>query len=211
MSGVGLFTTPETLPFGIAFALIVLVALVEGLGMLVALSPSNLLDNLLPEVADHGGLDRVLGWLHLGKVPALVLLVLFLLGYAVFGYSLQMVVHGLFGSYLPGWLAGVAAVPSGMATVRGPGALVAHIIPRDESSAVSELALVGRGGVVSAGTARRGLAAQARVRDAHGRTHYLMVEPDMDGDILEEGTQVLIVRKAGAFYRCIIHPHPTLL
>lgn len=206
-----LFGATETLPFGIAFALIVAIALLEGFGMLVSLSPSNLLDNLLPEIAGHDGLDQVLGWLHLGKVPSLVLLVLFLTGYALFGYGLQLVVHGVFGSYLPGWVAGVVAVPSGMATVRGLGSLIAHIIPRDETSAVSELTLIGRAGVVSAGVARRGLAAQARVRDSYGRTHYLMVEPDIDDETFEEGAQVLIVSKAGAFYRCIANPHPALL
>ena len=61
------------------------------------------------------------------------------------------------------------------------------------------------------GAARRGLAAQARVRDSYGRTHYLMVEPDVDGDVFDEGMQVLIVQKAGAFYRCIANPHPNLL
>jgi hypothetical protein len=58
---------------------------------------------------------------------------------------------------------------------------------------------------------RRGLAAQARVRDAHGRVHYLMVEPDLDDEVFEEGAQILIVRKAGAFYRCIANPHPNLI
>ncbi len=206
-----LFTAPETLPFGVALALIVGIALLEGFGMLVSLSPSNLIDDWLPDIDGDSGLDRVLGWLHLGKVPALVLLLLFLLGYALFGYGLQKVVNGLLGFYLPGWVAGLLAVPSGMATVRGLGALVAHIIPRDETSAVSEMSLVGRAGVVSAGAARRGLAAQARVRDAHGRTHYLMVEPDVDDEIFEEGAQILIVRKVGAFYRCIANPHPGLL
>ncbi len=206
-----LFTTAETLPFGIAFALIVAIALIEGLGMLVSLSPSNLLDHLLPDIDGDTGLDRVLGWMHLGKVPSLVLLVLFLAGYALFGYGLQMVAHGLLGNYLPGWVAALAAVPSGMATVRSLGALVAHIIPRDETSAVSELSLIGRAGVISAGVARQGLAAQARVRDSHGRTHYLMVEPDMADEVFDEGAQILIVRKAGAFYRCIANPHPTLL
>lgn len=206
-----LFTATETFPFGIAFALIVAIALVEGFGMLVSLSPSNLLDNLLHEVDGDTGLDRVLGWLHIGKVPSLVLLVLFLAGYALFGYALQLVVHGLFGVYLPGWLAGIVAVPPGMATVRGLGSLIAHIIPRDETSIVSEMTLIGRAGVVSAGVARRGLAAQARVRDARGRTHYLMVEPDIDDEVFDEGAQILIVRKVGAFYRCIANPHPTLL
>ena len=208
---VGLFTAPETWPFGVAFALIVGIALIEGLGMLVSLSPSNWLDDLLPDIDGDTGLDRVLGWLYIGKVPSLVLLVLFLTGYAIFGYSLQKVAHGLLGTYLPVWLAGLAAVAPGMATVRSLGALIAHIIPRDETSAVSEMSLIGRHGVVSAGAARKGLAAQARVRDAHGRTHYLMVEPDVDDEVFDEGAQILIVRKAGAFYRCIANPHPGLM
>lgn len=208
---VGLFTAPETWPFGVAFALIVGIALIEGLGMLVSLSPSNWLDDLLPDIDGDTGLDRVLGWLYIGKVPSLVLLVLFLMGYAIFGYSLQKVAHGLLGGYLPVCLAGLVAVAPGMATVRSLGALIAHIIPRDETSAVSEMSLIGRHGVVSAGAARRGLAAQARVRDAHGRTHYLMVEPDLDDEVFDEGAQILIVRKAGAFYRCIANPHPGLM
>ena len=106
-----------------AFALIVGIALVEGLGMLISLSPSNWLDDLLPDVHGDSGLDRVLGWLHLGKVPSLVLLVLFLTGYAVFGYSLQKVAHGLLGFYLPVWIAGLVAVAPGMATVRSLGAM----------------------------------------------------------------------------------------
>lgn len=206
-----LFTAPETLPFGVGFGLIVGIALLEGFGMLVSLSPSNLIDDWLPDVGGEGALDRVLGWLHVGRVPALVLLLLFLAGYVLFGYGLQMVAHGLLGGYLPAWMAGLLAVPSGLATVRGLGSLIAHIVPRDETSIVSEQSLVGRVGVITAGVARRGLAAQARVRDALGRSHYLMVEPDLDDEVFEEGAQVLIVRKAGAFFRCIANPHPGLM
>jgi len=206
-----LFTSPQTFPFAVSLALIVAVALLEGIGILLSLSPSNLIDHALPELHADTGVDRVLGWLHVGKVPALVLLVLFLAGYTMFGYALQMVAHGLFDVYLAAWAAGLLGVPAGLATVRGLGALVAHIIPRDESSAVSELALIGRAGIVTQGIARRGTAAQARLRDGLGRTHYLMVEPDRDDDVFEEGAQVLIVRKAGAFYRCIANPHPGLL
>lgn len=206
-----LFTAHETLPFGIGLALIVGIAVVEGFGMLVSMSPSNLIDDWLPDIDGHDGLDRVLGWLHLGRVPALVLLLLFLGGFTVFGYALQVVVHGLLGGYLHGLLATALAVPPGLATVRGLGALIAHIIPRDETSAISEQTLVGRTGTIVTGTARRGLAAQARVRDGHGRSHYLMVEPDLDDEVFEEGAQVLVVRKAGAFYRCIANPHPGLM
>ena len=96
-----LFTAPETLPFGVAVALIVAIAVLEGVGMLVALSPSNVIDDLLPQAVPESGLDRVLGWLHLGRVPALVLLLIFLLGYALFGYALQKVAFTLLGGFLP--------------------------------------------------------------------------------------------------------------
>lgn len=206
-----LFVAAETLPFGVAFMLVIVIALLEGVGMLISLSPSNLLDQLLPEIDGDSGIDRALGWLHVGKVPSLVLLVLFLSAYALFGYALQMLLHGLLGFYLPAWIAGIVALPPSLATVGSLGKLAARIIPRDESSAVSELSLIGRAGVVSAGVARRGLAAQARVRDSQGRTHYLMVEPDVDDETFDEGAQILIVRKTGASYRCIANPHPALL
>ena len=206
-----LFTAPETLPFGVAVALIVAIALIEGLGMMIALSPSNMLDSWLPDIDADAGLDKLLGWLHVGRVPSLVLVLLFLVGYAVFGYALQMVSRGLFGHFMPAWAAGLLAIAPGLTTVRGLGSLLASIIPRDESSAVSEQTLIGRAGVVSAGTARRGYAAQARVRDSHDRVHYLMVEPDLEDQEFSEGDSILIVSKAGAFYRCIANPHPTLM
>lgn len=206
-----LFTTPENLPFGLAFALIVGIALLEGLGMLMALSPSNLIDDWLPEIGHESALDKLLGWLHLGRVPSLVVLLLFLTGYALFGYSLQLAAHGLTGHYLPAWGAGLLAVPAGLATVRALGALIAHIIPRDESTAVSETTLLGRAALVTAGIAKPGLAAQARVRDQHGRTHYLLVEPDLADEEFEEGSEVLLVKKLGAVYRAIRNPHPGLI
>jgi len=202
---------PQTLPFGVALALILLILLVECTGVLLAASPGSLLDNLLPDNLGEGGLDRALGWLHLGKVPSLVLLVLFLLGFGLAGYTLQLTVESIFGHYLPALLAALLALPVGLFTVRSLGAIFGRLIPHDESSAVSEQSLLGLPGVISQGIAKNGLAAQARVRDKHGRTHYLLVEPDMANEVFNEGTQVLIVNKNGAIWRCIRNPHPELL
>jgi len=191
-----LFTSPETLPFGVALAVLVGLAIGEGIGAFVAASPSAWLDDLLPDRdLDHdGAVDGPLGWLHVGKVPLLVLLILFLFGFALCGYLVQMFARGVFGGFAPAW---IAVLPA--------------IVPKDESSAVSELSLIGRAGLVTAGTARSGLAAQVRVRDALGRAHYLMVEPDLPDDTFPEGTAVLIVKKVGAIYRGIRNPHPDLL
>ena len=208
-----LFTAPETVPFGVAFAVIVGIAVIEGVGAFIAGSPSQWLEHLLPvsDVDGDGIADGPLGWLHIGKVPLLVLLILFLLGFALGGYAIQMVVKGVFGGYAPALFTSVPALLVGLSTVRGLGALLVHIIPRDETSSVSAETFIGRAGVLMGASASTGKAGQVRLRDAHGRSHYLMVEPDIDGEIFDEGVQVLIVKKVGATYRGIRNPHPGLL
>jgi len=203
---------PQTLPFGVALTLMALILLVECVGLLLAASPGNVLDNWLPEnIGEGSGLDRALGWLHLGKVPSLVLLVLFLLGFSLAGYTLQLTVESLFGHYLPALFAALLALPVGLFTVRSLGVVVGRFIPQEETSAVSEQSLLGLPAVISQGIAKSGLAAQARVRDQHGRTHYLLVEPDIANEEFDEGTQILIINKNGAIWRCIRNPHPELL
>jgi hypothetical protein len=210
---VDLFLAPENVPFGVAFGVLIGLAIVEGIGAFIAASPSALLENLLPDkdLDGDGIIDGPLGWLHVGKVPLLVVLILFLFGFSLCGYVVQVFARGILGNYLPTWIAVVPSFFMGLTTVRGLGALIAHIVPKDETSAVSDQTLIGRAGIVMGGTARFGLAAQVRVRDAHGRAHYLMVEPDMAEDEFPEGTAVLIVKKVGALYRAIRNPHPDLL
>ena len=204
-----LFTAPETWLFGTSLAIMVCLSLIEGIGLLVASSPSSLLDNLLPEVPD--GADGPLDWLHLGKVPMLVLLILFLSGFTLAGYALQAVLLAVTGALLPAWLAAVPAFVMGVVTVGGLGGFLARILVKDETRAVSEQSLLGRSGVVIQGIARDGLAAQAKVRDVHGHVHYVMVEPDLAGETFAEGSDVLLVRKVGARFKCLRNPHPDIL
>jgi hypothetical protein len=204
-----LFTAAGTVPFGIAALIMIGLAVIEGIGVFTALSPSHFLDNMVPEAPD--GIDGALGWLHVGKVPILVLLILFLFGFSVGGYLIQMFTHGLIGAHLPALIAAVPAAFIGISTVRALGGLLAHIIPKDETTAVSNLTLIGRAGVVITGTAKAGMAAEVKIRDQHGISHYLMVEPDLQDEEFEQGTEVLIVKKNGATYRAIRNPHPALL
>jgi len=208
-----LFTAPETIPFGAAFGVLLGLTVIEGIGAFIATSPSSWLENFLPQqdLDGDGLVDGPLGWLHVGKVPLLVLLILFLFGFSMGGYLLQIVARGAMGSFLPAWLAAVPAFLLGLTTVRSIGALVAYIIPKDESSAVSDQTLLGRAGIITTGTAKSGMAAQMRVRDAYGRAHYVMVEPDLPDESFSEGAAVLLVKKQGATFKGIRNPHPDLL
>jgi membrane protein implicated in regulation of membrane protease activity len=204
-----ILTAPETWPFGASLAVMVGLSVIEGAGLLLASSPSHLLESLLPEMPD--GAEGPLGWLHIGKVPLLVLLILFLGGFTVAGYVLQAAFQNFGGTLLPAWLAAIPACLAGISTVSGVGGLLAKIIPQDESSAVSEQSLIGRAGTVIQGIARDGMAAQAKIRDAYGRAHYVMVEPDLIEETFAEGSDVLLVRKLGARFKCIRNPHPEIL
>lgn len=204
-----MLTMIETWPFAAALAVMVGLAVIEGIGLMLAHSPSSAIDSLIPDTLD--GVDGALGWLHLGKVPTLVLLILFLAGFAMAGYVIQGVTFKVMGSLWPAWAASIPAVFAGITTVSGVGGLLARIIPKDETSAVSEQSLIGRAGIIVRGTATQGMSAEAKVRDAHGRAHYVLVEPDFADQSFAEGSDVLLVKKVGSRFRCIRNPHPELL
>jgi Protein of unknown function (DUF1449) len=199
----------ETWPFGAALALMLMLFVLEGAGLIFSISPSNWLDGLFPEMPD--GVDGPLGWLHLGKVPFLILLGIFLAGFSLSGYAVQSFTKAMVGGLLPAWIASVPALLAGFASVSGLGGLLARIMPSDESTAVSDQSLIGRAGIITQGVASDGIAAEAKVRDIHGRAHYVRVEPDLAGDTFAEGSAVLLVKKQGAKYRGIKNPHPDLL
>jgi hypothetical protein len=199
----------ETWPFGSALLLMLALFIIEGSGLLFGSSPSGWLDGLMPDVPDS--VEGPLGWLHLGKLPFLILLGIFLAGFSMSGYAIQAFSNTLLGHLLPAWLAAIPATLAGMASVSGIGGLLARVMPGDETTAVSEMSLIGRAGVVVQGVARQGSAAQMKLRDLHGRTHYVLVEPDLVDDTFEEGVAVLLVKKNGARYMGIRNPHPALI
>ena len=127
------------------------------------------------------------------------------------GYTIQGMSHALIGIFLPVWLATLPALLAGFSVASGLGTLLAKIVPKDESTAVSELSLIGRAGVIVRGIATNELAAEAKVRDIYGHVHYVMVQPDIDEEIFNEGSAVLLVKKVGAKFHCIRNPHPELL
>lgn len=202
-----LLLAPESVLFTAAIVLMLALTVLEGVGLLIGTGVSEWLEHVLPDTPEA---DGPLAWLHLGKVPLMMLLILFLTSFGLLGLVMQALVQGATQHYLPGVVVAVPAFLGALPVVRVLGGLIARVMPRDESSAVSEEALVGRGAVITIGVARAGQPAQAKLRDQHGQTHYVMVEPDVDDDEFPAGTEVLLVKKLSAHYRCIRHPHPEL-
>lgn len=160
-------------------------------------------DGPAADAAAPGILMTILGWLCIGKVPALIILMFFLTAFGLSGLFLQGTLKSVLGIYLPGGIAAIPALFVAFPTTRMFGLGFAKIMPKEETEAVSRRAFVGRVATITRGYAKRGLPAEAKLRDDFGQTHYVLVEPDFDGDIFDAGSDVIIVRQVGSFYRVI--------
>lgn len=205
------FLAPELWPFALATGLMVAVAATEALALLTGWSTSHWHEGSVADQPD-GFAGEVLGWLHIGKVPILVILVIFLTAFAVAGFAAQLVTKFAIGYFMPLPAAVGVAFVAGVCGVRFFGAGLGKIIPKDETTAVPDASLVGRIGTIVIGTARAGRPAEARVRDEHGATHYVMVEPEEPDQTFVSAESVLLVRHlSGRRFHAIHNPKPELL
>ena len=190
-----------------ALAVMLLIAAVEGVGALLGTSISEHLRSLLPETDLNANLEidaseaivspfrKALAWLRVGQVPVLMLLVAFLTIFGLGGLVLQSVVMEVLGRYLPSGIAVPVAFAGSLLPLRAAGGVIARVIPMDETDAVTEDSFIGSVATITLGTARRGEPAEAKLRDVHGHTHYVMVEPDDPQASFAAPKEVLIVRR----------------
>ncbi|WNZ56509.1 YqiJ family protein [Microbulbifer sp. MKSA007] len=197
----------QNLIFTGALILLFMIALLEGIMTLIGVGISDLLDNLLPDfdvdVPDtglSGGMTKLLGWLRFGEVPALILLVTFLVSFGVTGLVAQMLIESLVGYLLPGGLLAVAVFFLALPQVRFVGNIMRRFAVGDESEAVERNSFIGRVAIITIGKAEIGSPAEARFSDEYGTTHYVMVEPD-ESETFNQGDKVLLVEELGAHFR----------
>jgi len=220
-----ILSAPETLPFTSALAVMLIIALLEGVAVVFGAGLSNMIDSLLPDMDADIDLDmdldmdadiqpsipgdgagpfvETLAWLRFGKVPALVLLVIFLTSFGLIGLIIQQLTHTMTGAMLPGLIVSVPAFAGALPVVRVMGGVIARIIPKDETDAVSANTFIGRVATLTLGNAKSGTPARAKVRDAHGKSHYILVEPDGADETFSQGQEVLLVKRAGSRFLAI--------
>lgn len=210
----------ENLPFSVALMVMFGIAMLEGVGMLLGLAISSLLETMLPDVdLDIDGpdidssttLSHFLGWLRIGRVPLLILLIIFLTAFGLSGLFIQQTSIALTGYFLPSIIAVVPAIIISVPCVRLFGGLFERFLPQDETEAVSESSFIGRVAVITIGKAEQGSPAEARLKDQYRQNHYVMIEPDVNGEVLESGTKVLLVSQEGSIFKAIKNTNESLV
>src|SRR5262249_61749541 len=125
---------------GGASLLILSIAAIDGCRLLIGTTSTRSLDSPLHHSPD--GLlhpspdapespDSWLGWLHLGKVPLPVLVVLFLALFSLIGFALDLAAAGVFGTMIPPLIAAPVAAVAAPPPNRVSAGRLAHRIPSD--------------------------------------------------------------------------------
>lgn len=192
-------------PFSLSMALLLLMIGIELGGLIFHTSPFTAFDHFL---AHHRSTQWT--WLHLGKIPSLILMLLLLFSFSITGLMIQGISWQWFGAFLSHWLTLPMALLSALLLLRVLGLRVRRsLIDWSNAKPPIELRLIGRMATICGGTARLGQPVQARVRDKHGRLHYIQVEPEL-GE-LPDGSDVMLTHRIGTAYRARLrHAHQKL-
>ncbi|MGV8991877.1 MAG: YqiJ family protein [Thiobacillus sp.] len=189
--------------FSTALVVVFGIGVLELVALLVGGSVTSMMDGVIGDAPDAGGL----AWLHVGRLPFLVILVLFLTTFSLLGFTLQGVMSTVFGQGLPALAATPLALIGALPATRATGSVLMRIMPRDESSAIAAASFVGRTATLTGGDANPGKASEARFQDEYGQTHYVMVEPEISAPCLHTGDRVLLVRELSVGrYRASLNP-----
>ena len=215
-----LINTPQTTPFGVALMIMFLLFIIEVIALMVG-GGNDWVEGLLPDelnahaevgvdMADAGIAVRFLSWLYVGKVPVLMLLVLFLTIFGLLGFFIQSLIFGIAGFYLPSLIAVIVVWILSLPILRVFAKGLYKILPKDETTAINQSELIGRVGVITIGTASTDKKAEVKVKDTHNQTHYVMVFSDND-EILNQGDFVLLVSHDGVNFRGIRNTNGVLV
>jgi hypothetical protein len=203
---------PGNLPFTVALGVMVGLAVMEAVSALLGFGISELADHAIdfdvdaPD-ADGFSFGDALAWLHVGTVPLLVLLIIFLTTFGLTGLAVQSAAN----LRLSPWVASIPAFVAGLAGMRVIGGFAGRVLIKDETTAVSQDSLLGHVGTITLGATSKGSPSQAKLKDKHGQTHYVLIEPLRDGDTFNTGDNVMLVQRDGPKYYVIEDSVETLL
>ena len=137
---------------------------------------------------------QFLTWLRMGRVPVVFSLIVLLVAFGLIGLTIQGLSLSIFGSALPAIVAVLPALLLSIPVLSLGNRFLAHVLPRDETSAISRNRLIGKIATITLGEARHDFPAQAKVTDRFGLTHYIMLAPDNEDESYRQGDRLLLVR-----------------
>ena len=205
MSGLtDILLAPDVRPFAVAATIMLALGGIELLTTLVGFSLSQVVGKDI-EADGDSGLGGLFLWINAGRLPLLVLIILALGVFAIAGFFLQGLAHGV-GLSIPASIAAIAAAGFSLPVIRVTSRGIARIIPRDETYAVEEADFIGHVAEVSIGPLDQGLPGRVRLKDVFGNWHSLVARASSDSTPLPVGASVLLVDRDAKSFIAISAP-----
>jgi len=197
---------PDVRPFAVAAAIMMALGGIELLAMLIGFSIGEMFGKEVAVDVDSGDwLGGLFLWVNAGRLPLLILIVLALGIFAIAGFFLQGLAHGV-GMSIPPLIASLVAVALSLPAIRVTSRGIAQIIPRDETYVVDNNDFVGHIAEVSIGPLDQGLPGRVRLKDVHGNWHSLVARASPESTPLAVGASVLLVDRDAKSFIAITAP-----
>ena len=200
----------ENLIFNIALTAMISIAFIEGVGSLIGFAVGSFIDSIIPEFDIDTDIDadvvsgtpftNFLGWLHVGQVPFLILIIVFLASFGILGLIAQRIILNATGGLWSGAMLSLPVFLASLPCVSVFGGILGKLFPKEETEAVSEASFIGSSGVITLGNATSGKPTQARLTDEYGQDHYILVEPEDTTETLSHQDKIVIVDRRDNIY-----------
>lgn len=202
------FSAPENVLFAIALGLFAIICIWVTLATVLGFGFATPLDDFIPDFdidlrADISPSAAVLSWLNLGRLPLIISLLIWLFIFAFLGFNMQELLANFGVGRLPGVIAAPIAFALSLYPLKWGNYIMAKIIPKDETAAISGDSHIGLVALITLGEAKYMKPAEARVKSVDGKSYHILVVADNEGESFPQGEEVLIVSRKGAYYSVI--------
>jgi hypothetical protein len=198
------FTSSQNAPFIWALLVMTCLSLVVVIASLIGAIEVHGADADLDVDWGEGDFgSHVLEYLGVAAMPVSVFVMVASCSFFVTGYVMQMFAHSMTGNFLQGWVAILPAFIVSVVACRSVGKVFAKSKFKLHTTAVLSSSFLYKLVTIHQGTARTGLAAEAKLLDEHGQTHYILVEPANKEEIFEQGSEVILVEQRGPTFLAV--------
>lgn len=176
-------------PFVFALLLLCVIGILE---VLFGFLPDIDLD--LDADVELGMGTYALDWLHIGRLPVIVVLVICLMFFSIIGITTQTIIIHYSGTSQV-WLVSLFSLLTTLCILHFFGGWLTELFPKDSSVAVSADTFIGKIATIVMGEATTDTYAQARLEDDQGKDHHVLVKPDNKTHTYKEGQRVVLVER----------------
>ncbi len=204
---------PENYYFSFTLGIMLGIAALEIITTFLGFALSGIVDSLMPdcdfdahvhvELDMDNAFSKLLSWIRFGKVPIIMLMMIFLTSFSMIGFGIQSFAESVTGSLLSAMIAGWLSFFMSVPILHTLAVLLERYMPNDETDAVHSDSFINRIALLTTTPALPGKTVEAKVIDEHGNTHYIMIKPDGDFTI-PLGAEALLISKDGNIFKAIV-------